>query len=331
MAFLMLQVGSEWSPSERGLSQFVLALGNRPKGERGLYLVTLWVYAALATYLIVCSVILSVKAFDEALSTGDTIVEKLRILFNKTNGVLVAAVMSTIGIYLFASILYSDPWHMFSSFPQYMLLAPSFTNVLNVYAFCNLHDVSWGTKGSDKAEALPAVSSSKEKGDGGVGVVEDVQRNQEELDESFQIVVRRAVAPFKEDTTPEKPSMDVSGPWLLLRVKIRDGAIAHLQDQNRTFRTRLVGVWLLSNAALAISIQTLNGLDKTPELVESCLKDTGFNANNGSIIVPINGTCIEDALSQNADNLQDKQQEYFKYLLWATFGLSAVRFIGVSR
>ena len=41
----------------------------------------------------------------------------------------------------------SDPWHMLSSFPQYMLIAPSFTNVLNVYAFCNLHDVSWGTKG----------------------------------------------------------------------------------------------------------------------------------------------------------------------------------------
>lgn len=302
----------------------MLALGNRPKGERGLYLVTLWVYAALATYLIVCSVILSVKAFDDALSTGNTLLEKLRILFNKTNGVLVAAVMSTIGIYLLASILYSDPWHMFSSFPQYMLLAPSFTNVLNVYAFCNLHDVSWGTKGSDKAEALPAVSSSKEKGEGGVGVVEDVQRNQEELDESFQIVVRRAVAPFKEDTTPEKPSMDVS-------CSLSRGAAAHLQDQNKTFRTRLVGVWLLSNAALAISIQTLNGLDKTPELVESCLKDTGFNANNGSIVVPINGTCIEDALSQNADDLQDKQQIYFKYLLWATFGLSAVRFLGVSR
>src|ERR1700733_14070432 len=34
-----------------------------------------------------------------------------------------------------------DPWHMFSSFGQYLCLAPSFTNVLNVYAFCNLHDV----------------------------------------------------------------------------------------------------------------------------------------------------------------------------------------------
>jgi len=30
---------------------------------------------------------------------------------------------------------------MGSSFLQYLLLAPSFTNVLNVYAFCNLHDV----------------------------------------------------------------------------------------------------------------------------------------------------------------------------------------------
>lgn len=30
---------------------------------------------------------------------------------------------------------------MFSSFFQYLCLAPSFTNVLNVYAFCNLHDV----------------------------------------------------------------------------------------------------------------------------------------------------------------------------------------------
>ena len=192
----------------------MLALGNRPKGERGLYLITLWVYAVLAAYLIVCSVILSVRAFQEALGFDGSVAEKFRTLFNKTNGVLVAAVMSTIGIYLLASILYNDPWHMFSSFPQYMLLAPSFTNVLNVYAFCNLHDVSWGTKGSDKAEALPAVNSNKEK-EGEAGVVEDVQRNQDELDESFQLVVQRAVKPFKEDTTPEKPSLDVSGVMLL--------------------------------------------------------------------------------------------------------------------
>nr|XP_019044727.1 chitin synthase [Kwoniella bestiolae CBS 10118]OCF23657.1 chitin synthase [Kwoniella bestiolae CBS 10118] len=271
MAFLMLQ--------------FVLALGNRPKGEKGLYLLTLWVFAVLAAYLIVCSVILSVVAFKGALSDPGNIGQKLGNLFNATNGVLVAAVMSTIGIYLFASFLYRDPWHMFSSFPQYMaveheltltqLLAPSFTNVLNVYAFCNLHDVSWGTKGSDKAEALPAVSSSKEKGGDGA-VVEEPQRNQDELDESFKSVVQRAVAPYKNEEKEEKPSMD---------------------DENRTFRTRLVGCWLLSNAGLAISIQTLNGLDTTKQLF-------------------------------NTVELQNKQQIYFQALLWATFGLSMVRFLG---
>ncbi|WVO13477.1 hypothetical protein L204_101097 [Cryptococcus depauperatus] len=291
MAFLMLQ--------------FVLALGNRPKGEKGLYIITLWLFAVLSLYLIVCSVILSVVAFKGALGYPGSISQKLGNLFNSTNGVLVAAVMSTIGIYLMASFLYRDPWHMFTSFPQYMLLAPSFTNVLNVYAFCNLHDVSWGTKGSDKAEALPAVSSSKGK-DGDDDVVEDKQRSQDELDESFKQVVQRAVAPHKPEEKEEKPSMD---------------------DQNRTFRTRLVGVWLLSNAALAISVQTLNGLDTTRKLVQACIPSS-FNANNGSVVVPINGTCINEALSFDDEKLQDKQQLYFQALLWATFGLSMVRFIG---
>ncbi|WVQ82320.1 hypothetical protein IAT38_004448 [Cryptococcus sp. DSM 104549] len=291
MAFLMLQ--------------FVLALGNRPKGEKGLYVITLWVFALLSLYLITCSVILSVVAFKGALKDGGSIGQKLGNLFNSTNGVLVAAVMSTIGIYLIASFLYRDPWHMFSSFPQYMLLAPSFTNVLNVYAFCNLHDVSWGTKGSDKAEALPVVSSSKEK-DGEVAVVEETQRSQDELDETFKSVVERAVAPFKPEEEDEKPSMD---------------------DSNKTFRTRLVGIWLLSNAALAISIQTLNGIDTTKQLVEACLPSE-FNANNGSIVVPTNGTCIKNALEFDEEKLQDKQQFYFMGLLWATFGLSMVRFLG---
>lgn len=51
---------------------------------------------------------------------------------------------------------------------------------------------------------------------------------------------------------------------------------------------------------------------------------------NGSVIIPVNGTCIEHAITFDQDRLQDRQQQYFMYLLWATFGLSAVRFLGVS-
>jgi len=59
--------------------------------------VTLWVYAVLAAYLIVCSVILSIEAFKDVLGIKGSIGDKLINMFKETNGVLIAAVMSTIG------------------------------------------------------------------------------------------------------------------------------------------------------------------------------------------------------------------------------------------
>lgn len=59
--------------------------------------------------------------------------------FNFRNVVL--SLLSTFGLYFFISLLFLDPFHMFSSFIQYMLLIPFYVNVLNVYAFCNIHDV----------------------------------------------------------------------------------------------------------------------------------------------------------------------------------------------
>jgi len=165
---------------------------------------------------------------------------------------------------------------MFSSFFQYLCLAPSFTNVLNVYAFCNLHDVSWGTKGSDKAEALPSVSSSKGKNEE-AAVVQDTERVQEDLDAVFKETVTRAVTKLDVKEAPEKPSMD---------------------DQNKTFRTRLVVFWMLSKAGLAVAIENINGLQST------------------------------DADTDEAD-LRKKQNIYFAFILYSTFALSVVRFTGV--
>ena len=160
--------------------------------------------------------------------------------------------------------------------PQYLLLAPSFTNVLNVYAFCNLHDVSWGTKGSDKAEALPSVSSKKTK-DAEV-VVEDTTRNKEDLDASFKETVTRALTKLDTKEVIEKPTMD---------------------DENKTFRTRLVAFWMLSNAALAVAIQSLNGVGSGNEELDEA-------------------------------TLRDRQNTYFAVILYSTFGLSLVKFAGVS-
>lgn len=226
---------------------------------------------------------------------GDTVGQVFLAFLKPPIGALVAAIVSTFGIYFFASFLYvsskyismlprllipvqqRDPWHMFSSFPQYLLLAPSFTNVLNVYAFCNLHDVSWGTKGSDKAEALPSVSSKKSKEDA-APVIEDTMKVQEDVDAAFKETVTRAVTKVENKEVAEKPTMD---------------------DQNKTFRTRLVSAWVLSNAGLAVAIENLNGLPTGNETADE-------------------------------QHLQSKQQFYFAIILYSTFGLAMVRFIGVS-
>lgn len=71
------------------------------------------------------------------------------------------------------------------------------------------HDVSWGTKGSDKDDALPSVSSKK-PGGAGPAVVEDVEKVQEDIDAAFKETVTRAVAPLVKKEVVEKPNADVS-------------------------------------------------------------------------------------------------------------------------
>ncbi|KAJ7638777.1 glycosyltransferase family 2 protein [Roridomyces roridus] len=255
--------------------QFVLALGNRPKGERAAYSITLWVYAFLALYLLVCSFWLTGKAFanipNELKNKSSS--QVIATFFEPPVGSLIAAMVATFGIYVVASFLYRDPWHLFTSFFPYLLLAPSFTNVLNVYAFCNLHDVSWGTKGSDKAEALPSVSSKKNDAE---AVVEDTTKIQEDIDTAFKETVTRAITKVETKEAIEKPTMD---------------------DENKTFRTRLVAAWMLSNATLAIAIENLNGL-------------------------------ASDNEATNEAELMKKQNTYFSIILYSTFALALVRFTG---
>ena len=36
-------------------------------------------------------------------------------------------------------------------------MTPTYINILNVYAFCNTHDITWGTKGDTKPEKLGGI------------------------------------------------------------------------------------------------------------------------------------------------------------------------------
>ncbi|KAF8752559.1 Chitin synthase [Rhizoctonia solani] len=128
---------------------------------------------------------------------------------------------------IFRNVL--EPYHMVTSFFQYLLLAPSYINVLNVYAFANVHDVSWGTKGDNKvSKDLGVVATGKD----GATVEAAVPTDQKDINAAYEDAM--AVLSSKPPVIDQK----------------RDAATKQ-EDYYRSFRTNVLLSWTLSNALLA--------------------------------------------------------------------------------
>jgi chitin synthase len=197
------------------------------------YIVTFVVYGIIQLYVLVLSFYLVYNAFAKTSGwddlKSDSVSGFIANFFTSNTGLIILALASTWGLYFIASFVYLDPWHMFHSFMQYLLMASSYTNVLNVYAFCNWHDVSWGTKGSDKAEALPSAKTKTEGG--GEKVIDEPDKPQADIDSHFEEVVKRCLTPYAAAEEIEKKTLD---------------------DSYKSFRTKLITAWILSNAGIAV-------------------------------------------------------------------------------
>ena len=210
------------------------------------------VFGVIQLYLIVLSMFLVVNAFRSDSGTDiefDKGTSKFFQTFfaSSSSGIIIIALAATFGLYFVASFMYLDPWHMFTSFPQYLLIMSSYVNILNVYAFSNWHDVSWGTKGSDKADALPIAKTTKAGGK--TAVIEEPDKPQVDIDQQFQDTVKRALEKYNAPVESKKKT---------------------LEDSYRSFRTRLVTAWILSNALLAVVI-TSDNFDKFGPTVRTVL------------------------------------------------------------
>lgn len=218
-----------------------IANANAHCRSRWTYITSFIVFGVIQAYLVLLSMYLVVRALtghqEEEIDTNDGAGEFFRTFFSsKSSGIILIALAATFGLYFVASFMYLDPWHMFTSFPQYLLTMSSYVNILNVYAFSNWHDVSWGTKGSDKADILPSAQTKK-TGDGKAAVIEEPDKPQADIDSQFEVTVRRALKPHVEPEVVEKKTLD---------------------DSYKSFRTKLITAWIFSNSLLAVVITSEN-------------------------------------------------------------------------
>lgn len=127
---------------------------------------------------------------------------------------------------------------MFTSFIQYLLLTPTYINILNVYAFCNTHDITWGTKGDDKAEKLPSATL---KPGGKVDV--NIPTDDGDLNAQYEAEMRKIVS----KAPPEKRDISAS---------------EKQEDYYKGFRSSVVLLWLICNFGLCATVLSTAGLER---------------------------------------------------------------------
>lgn len=206
-------------------TQFIVSMGNRPQGAKKLYLTSMIVNAIIMIYTTFASFYIVVRTFISGdIKFGDGVF---------TN--LIVSTASTIGLYFLMSFMYLDPWHMFTSSAQYFALLPSYICTLQVYAFCNTHDVTWGTKGDNVIHK--DLGTAKGKG----GTVElEMPSEQLDIDSGYDEALRnlrdRLEVPAK---LPSEHTMQ--------------------EDYYRAVRTYMVLFWMIANAILAMAVSEAYG------------------------------------------------------------------------
>ncbi|ORZ01326.1 chitin synthase 1 [Syncephalastrum racemosum] len=205
---------------------FLIAMGNRPQGSKGAYTVIMVFFALLMVYIIFASVWLAYDGISNA-------IESSSLLEDGSFRDIVVSVAATYAIYWLSSLLFLDPWHMLTSCVQYVLMTPNYINCLNTYAFCNTHDVSWGTKDIHVVATDLGIVQMEH----GQAIAEVAMPEQKDIGLLYEEACVNLQRKAPKEHTPRDPR-------------------TRQEDYYRAFRTRLVTTWLLSNLILVALITT---------------------------------------------------------------------------
>ena len=193
------------------------------------------VYSVIMTYTAFCTIYLVVLELMARAGEASHGIKVTDTLFAN----IIISLLSTVGLYFFSSFVYLDPWHMFTSSAQYFALLPSYVCTLQVYAFCNTHDVTWGTKGDNTFNmdlgAAKAVSGST--------VELEMPSEQLDIDSGYDAALRNLRDRLEVPETPVSESQ-------------------MQEDYYRAVRTYMVLFWMVANVILAMAVSEIYGVDQ---------------------------------------------------------------------
>ena len=188
-----------------------------------MFMSSMVVYSVVMAYTTFCALYIVITQLKSPLTSFT--------LGNNIFTNLIISTGSTVGLYFLMSFLYLDPWHMFTSAAQYFALLPSYICTLQVYAFCNTHDVTWGTKGDNVIHTdLGAAVSGK-----GNTVELEMPSEQLDIDSGYDEALRNL-----------RDRLEVVRPGV--------SEAQQQEDYYRAVRTYMVVVWLIANAILAMAV-----------------------------------------------------------------------------
>ncbi|KAJ7703253.1 glycosyltransferase family 2 protein [Mycena rosella] len=200
---------------------FLFSMGNKPHASKWKYKITAICFAVLMAYVLFASIVCALAAARQG---------------GGANSTMVFSLLMTYGVYASSSILAFDPWHMLTSFLPYILLSPTYINILNIYAFSNLDDISWGTKQDSIVEAdLGAVVQD-------IHAQVDVEMSTDKADMNniyqealFNLKTRKPA--FSQNTAMSNSEKDQAA-----------------KDYYANVRTNVLLAWVLSNGILLVGI-----------------------------------------------------------------------------
>ncbi|KAH8808930.1 class 2 chitin synthase [Xylogone sp. PMI_703] len=208
--------------------QFIVSMGNRPQGAKKLYMTSLILYSIIMVYTTFASIYIVIRQLKDS--------NNVHLGSNMFTNLIVSTA-STIGLYFLMSFLYLDPWHMFTSSAQYFALLPFYICTLQVYAFCNTHDVTWGTKGDNVISTDLGAARSHGKG----STVElEMPSEQLDIDSGYDEALRNLRDRLE---VPAKPISESQ----------------QQEDYYKNVRTYMVVCWMIANAILGMIVSEVYG------------------------------------------------------------------------